>query len=294
MKLSTGFGAVAVAGLALWLGRPAPAPGHEAWRDTARRMDLRWAGLAEEGRPLDAELPIRERWEACMPLARAVTDCPDVLAAALEVPPPDAARGYALVQAIGAPAFRAGRDPGERALHLVGWGPPPLPTVETLQAWAVATATMLGGSGDGTASVAGLEQVRRQLLALCGDCAPATGDIQPPDPLASAALDGERLARQADPDLESASPLAQVVARVRRQEPLPPEVWQTPGLCGMAALELARAGRGLDEILDAAVHGPTESDRLAALHAALRLADPESWEPGEARERATRLAEVAG
>lgn len=103
----------------------------------------------------------------------------------------------------------------------------------------------------------------------------------------SASLDADLSAlRGAD----AVTPAGRALREARRGQ-LAPEVWAEPGLCGLAALELGRTGRSeaLPSLLEAAAQGPSATDRLMALYAATRLAPPERWPPGAARERALTL-----
>jgi hypothetical protein len=86
------------------------------------------------------------------------------------------------------------------------------------------------------------------------------------------------------------------VAAVRMGQPVPERAWSAPGHCGMAALELARAGRTdqLPRLLEASVRGPSALDRIAALHAAMQLEPPGRWPEGPARSRAEAVVQVLG
>lgn len=114
-------------------------------------------------------------------------------------------------------------------------------------------------------AIASQERLRTLLEAACGACAPAAG---PPDfsvPL-SAGVVGERLARSAAAGSDPLPPVGALVAALRRGEDV--DVWDEPGLAGLAVLELARLGRadrGLFERI--AADGPTPADRAAAAYA---------------------------
>jgi hypothetical protein len=221
-------------------------------------------------------------------------------------PPVDPEDGRALVARLG-PERLVGSP--ELAPLVVAWyagvDPAGLDR-ETLSLVAVSTARLLGARDDPRRSpaelaeeaLAGLELVRGALERRCGDCAPAPGALPPvsPDVGESAAIQGERIARAASPELEQASELGSLVGDIRRGEPVPDRVWERAGFCGMAALELGRAGDegALPALLRAAEDGPTAMDRLAALYGAASLVDAASWPEGPARERATALGWVQG
>ncbi len=111
----------------------------------------------------------------------------------------------------------------------------------------------------------------------------------------STSVSAERLARGGPGTIDHGAPRGALAAAIRRGEPVPPDTWSTAGLSGLAALEVARAGRtgDLDAVLELAVSGPTSSDRLAGLWAAMALAPPERWEAPEARARAEVLQGAA-
>ena len=69
------------------------------------------------------------------------------------------------------------------------------------------------------------------------------------------------------------SPLTHVVIRVRDGGSPTPEEWQMRGVAGMAALELARAGRvdSIPVLLARAETAPSRADRIACLWAARQL-----------------------
>jgi hypothetical protein len=107
---------------------------------------------------------------------------------------------------------------------------------------------------------------------------------------------GERIVRSGAPTAEPATELGALVAAIRRGTEPPAVTWEQTGFCGMAALELARAGRKdqLDALLHASVHGPSAMDRLAALYAAALLVPADRWPAGAARERAAQVGLVQG
>jgi len=171
---------------------------------------------------------------------------------------------------------------------------------------AAATARLLGSEegaehsllGFASQSAAGLEDIRRALEARCGGCAPEPG-VLPATTIPGGlppSIQGERraLGRAEPPD--PVEPLAELVAAVRTGQPVPEQAWSTPGHCGMAALELARAGRTdqLHELLELSVDGPSALDRIVALHAAMQLEAPASWPEGLAKERALAVVQELG
>ncbi len=104
-----------------------------------------------------------------------------------------------------------------------------------------------------------------------------------------------RLLRGGPGTQDHAAPRGALVAGIRAGEAIDPATWKKPGLSGLAALEVGRAGRleDLDAVLALSVTGPTPADRLAGLWAGLLLAPPETWANSEARDRATALQGAA-
>lgn len=234
--------------------------------------------------------------QASQVAARQGTPSGTQAAALLSFPPAEPASGRALTAALGPERLL---DARHLAPLVVAWyagvAPASLdrPTALLL---AASTARVLGSeegvrysvSGFAEQSLAGLESLRAALEARCGDCAPPPGALPTAELPLPPSLRGERVARSASPQATADSELGQLVASVRRGGQVPAETWQRAGFCGMAALELARAGRveALDSLLEAAVSGPTAMDRIAALHAAMSLEEPDTWPEGPARERA--------
>jgi hypothetical protein len=127
---------------------------------------------------------------------------------------------------------------------------------------------------------------RYELLHRCGDCAPPTTPLPPVhdlmsvthlrvDPLGapSTAIAVEREQRAVLASPIEGSPLTQMVTRVRSGGSPTPEEWQMRGVAGMAALELARAGRrdSVPVLLARAENAPSRTDRIACLWAARQL-----------------------
>jgi len=276
--------------------RQAPA---EAFSSAELRMQARWAGRPEPGgaEPALAGFPNRATWDACQaePLAEG---CDEVLRAMIAFPPIDAAQGHALVTALGAKRFLEG--PPHRAPLVVSWGAgASLRSLDrdNLLVLAAATATLLGseivasdddprlpGPDD---AVAGLERLRQALHMTCLDCAPPPAPLPAPrNPEVSASLAGERIVRSGTEAPDVAPPLGAVVAASRGTGAHPMATWVTPGLAGLAALEMARAGdsAAIPHLLAQGVRGPDAPDRVAALYAAAVLMQT----PGEATGWATK------
>lgn len=219
----------------------------------------------------------------------------------LAFPPSDPGAGRAVVTALGPARLLEARH---LAPLVVAWyaGEDRASMDEpTLLLLAASTARLLGSEegasysvdGFARASLAGLESLRSALVSRCGGCAPTPGPLPPaalPGGLPPSVL-GERMARSADPEALPSEPLAALVGCLRQGNPAPPAAWELPGHAGMAALELGRAGRTdqLGHLLEASVSGPSALDRIAALHAAMWLEDPETWPEGLARERGLAL-----
>lgn len=286
---------LAVAGLVVALGvswtrdateRKRQAWVGEAWVDAAEQMELRWHGDATQlERPQLGWFPQHEQWAACVDVQpdtitlRDGERC-DMPRLALRLfPPRDAERGAQLATAAGLSlaeettlrphvmSWFAGRDADELAY-------------EPLLLWALAEADALGLRGAEQADAeaqaleraAALERFRSALDETCGSCAPA--------PAAPEAVAQPTLVRTAELALRGTTPLESddarrdVVVAVREQRPVPDGAWTTPGLAGLAALELGRrdAPGDLELVLAAIADGPSAPDRLAALYAADRLA----------------------
>jgi hypothetical protein len=220
-------------------------------------------------------------------------------ASVLAFPPADPTAGRALIATLGPARLLEARH---LAPLVVAWyaGADPVTLDEpTLLLLAASTARVLGSeegathsaSGFARASLAGLEPLRAALAARCPECVP------PPAPLPSAQLElppslqGERVARSASTEASAESELGMLVGALRRGEAPPDDALSRAGYCGMTALELGRAGRvdQLEWLLEASERCPSALDRLAALHAALWLVQPESWPAGPARERGLAL-----
>jgi hypothetical protein len=124
---------------------------------------------------------------------------------------------------------------------------------------------------------------RYTLLQRCGGCAPRASPLpivremwtpttmgRNPLNSRSATLAAERLRRSVLTLTQEQVPLTTMMARIRDGDKPSVTEWNTRGLAGMAALELAMAQRteSLPEVLDCARRGPSRTDRIAALWAA--------------------------
>ncbi|GEM_PF-2185784 len=250
------------------------------WVDAAERMQARWAGTSEpDGAARLGWFPTRKGWEACLALTAdtvAFTDdesCePSALAARL-FPPTGAVTGRALMRGEGL----ALSDEVTLLPVVLSWNAglhPASQPREVQLLWASAEAAALGlplAEGDSEAraleSAAVLTRFRTGLEEQCGACAP---DAQPPtfDPRAPVAARAELLVRSGT-RAATEDPLAAVVETIRTRGTLDDAVWSTPGLAGLAALELGRRGHPADgDLLRAAAEtGPAAADRLAARYA---------------------------
>ncbi len=279
----------------------------EAWVAAAEQMDLRWqSDTTQLERPQLGWFPQHQQWAACVevsPEGVTVGDgerC-DMPRLALRLfPPRDAARGAELAEAAG---LQLAEETTVRP-HLLSWNAGRDPSdlsYEALLLWALAEGDALGLRGDERADAeaqaleraAALSRFRDGLARTCGDCAP--------DPAAPAAIAQPTLVRTAELALRGTVPLdtddarRDVVVAVRQGRSVPQEAWTTPGLAGLAALELGRraADDDLRLVLVAIEDGPSAPDRLAALFAADRLADDpldDAWTGAAARGAETLAA----
>jgi hypothetical protein len=131
--------------------------------------------------------------------------------------------------------------------------------------------------------VGSLQPWRFVLRQRCGDCAPRSSPLpivremwtpatmnSHPINSRSATLATERLRRSVVALIDERVPMTSMMVRIRRGKAPTVAEWNTRGLAGMAALELAMASRSelLPEVLDCARRGPSRTDRIAALWAA--------------------------
>ncbi|MCP4804964.1 MAG: hypothetical protein GY913_16870 [Proteobacteria bacterium] len=231
------------------------------WLDVAERAEARWAGEAEDGEPLLDGYPDRAEWDACVDQLR-TPGCEGVRRAAVFFPGRDAD--------IDAFWFEgpSGRD---------AWAfEQPVTSRDGARVRAGAVASLLGSPRYDLEPAAWSERALAGQMDLREAWAPEIEPLPfiettaefPPDSVPAFA---ERMVRSGVD--EPASELALVAARIRRGDPISADLADQPGVAGLAALELARAGR--DEALPlverVAVYGPTSSDRLAGLYALERL-----------------------
>jgi hypothetical protein len=277
----------------------------QAARADEARVTLARLGLTE---PLPGTPPPPEL-EACLPhdtpedlaFALRAGRCPALETLLATYPPAEPATGRALMAAVSPRTFLTVTAPAPLVLAWYAGQDPGALREHELLVLASATARLLGsGEADrerpeafARRALAGLRALRDPFEERCGACAPSAGPL----PAASApggipaSVEGERIRRSSAPGREPASPLGALVGAIRLGE-VPRDIpWAQAGRCGMAALELARAGRieALPEILAAAATGPTPMDRLATLWAAATLSDPATWPAGAARARARTL-----
>jgi hypothetical protein len=304
IRMITALGLLGAIGFAAWRGpkttqaRQAPA---EAFSRAELRMQARWAGQPDPigGPSALLGFPDRATWDACRAtqgsrdMAPGLDmDCSSVVRAMIAFPPIDGRTGRALVSELGAQRFLEG--PPHRAPVVVSWSaniPIRFLDRDNLLVLAAATATLLGSevvaSNDDPIlpgpddAVAGLSRLRAAMRESCMDCAPPPAPLPAPRmPDVSAILAGERMVRAELVVPDVAAPLGAIVAASRGTGRHPTGTWMTPGLAGLAALELARVRdpAAIPHLLAQGVRGPEAADRVAALYAAATLMRA----PGEA------------
>ena len=160
---------------------------------------------------------------------------------------------------------------------------------------SVSTATFLGAQlpddpvAFGLASqqvIAGLSPWRQRLADACGTCAPAAQPFPSSIAYRVAGSQGinargaigvsigvEQYRRTAAPIPVSASPMIAMVKRIRNGGVPTEDEWRTPGLSGMAALELALRGDSsfANSFLELGRTGPSRSDKIAGFWAAKQV-----------------------
>ena len=134
--------------------------------------------------------------------------------------------------------------------------------------------------------VGGLNPWREAMAQRCGDCAPPAAPFPAPAepmggdgqglnarPTTGISITVERYRRTVIPMLGKPSRMAAMVKRIREGGAPTAQEWATPGLAGMAALELGARGdrRWTTTLLQAAKTGPSGTDQIAALWAARLL-----------------------
>lgn len=131
--------------------------------------------------------------------------------------------------------------------------------------------------------LAGLEPWRTVMVQQCGDCAPFARAFPAPDEPATTPqngmdargatginIDAERRRRSASAYNNPANAMTAMVMQLRAGELPNQNHWSTPGLAGMAALELAVMERKdlTESLLHSGMTGPSGTDQIAALWAA--------------------------
>jgi len=284
-------------GTALANSRLARAEAAEAARlgafvDALERSRARAVGAPESGTPLLAGFPERAAWQRCQDRLTD-PDCADSRRAALGFPPSEPAAGRALLAQLGLDGWAQG--PASPAALVVGWGTDEL-TADGQQLLALSLATLLGSPPPPGPLVDAAARAA-QAVAVPG-APPPTRPFPPParpDEVTSTSVSAERLARGGPGTPDHGAPRGALAAAIRAGEPIPDATWAEPGLSGLAALEVGRAGRrgDLDAVLALSVSGPTSADRLAGLWAALSLAPVDAWSHPEAQARARTLQGAA-
>lgn len=160
---------------------------------------------------------------------------------------------------------------------------------------AISTAALLGVEVDddpqtfqmlGEQIQASLNPWHQAMIQRCGDCAPPSAPLPAPltpmdassqdlDPQGTTGISigVERRRRSAMPLLSTATPMTAMVHRIREGGLPTSAEWATPGLAGMAALELGVHGRTdvIPALMSVATDGPSSTDQIAALWAARML-----------------------
>ena len=134
--------------------------------------------------------------------------------------------------------------------------------------------------------VGSLNPWREAMAQRCGDCAPPAMPFPAPaEPLSAGdralkprnttgvSIGVEQRRRTVVPMLHRPTPMQAMVIRLRTGGAPTAAEWATPGLAGMAALELSARGdrRWIPPLLQAAQTGPSGTDQIAALWAARNL-----------------------
>jgi len=138
----------------------------------------------------------------------------------------------------------------------------------------------------GNQIVGSLNPWRDAMARRCGDCAPPAMPFPAPGEAMSTGVGAlkardttgvsigvERHRRTVVPMLNRPTPMQALVIRLREGGAPTAAEWATPGLAGMAALELSARGdkRWIPTLLQAAQTGPSGTDQIAALWAARNL-----------------------
>lgn len=261
------------------------------WVDAAERADARWKGHDETGQATLPGFPTREQWDRCGDRAARDPTCAGVWATMNRFLPSGADAGFTLVEQAGAEAMLENGERTARALYAVAWGSAGLNrSQEGLAAVALGTAHLLGSPANRQEAISGIETFRDAVNQSCR-CAPPAGPLRRSLwPVAGTTRGAERVVRAPVPDHDPNPLLAPMIA-ARSGDTVDAAWWNEPGIAGMLALELGRAGRTdqLPDLVEASVSGPTGADRMAALWGARRLAPVELWAHPEAEARARAI-----
>ena len=157
---------------------------------------------------------------------------------------------------------------------------------------SIATASLLGVELDDDPDnfkaieeqiLASLNPWHEEMMRRCGDCVPPSAPFPAPETSMVSAAQGlvprgttgisiaaERHRRSAKPLPAPPTPMAAMVHRIRDGGAPTSSEWSTPGLAGMAALEIGAQQRKdlIPALLSLAATGPSSTDQIAALWAA--------------------------
>ncbi len=255
----------------------------EAFRDASERIDARAAGTHEPaGAPLLEGFPDAAAWEGCQGVALETPACATTRHALAVMPIPSPSVGPGWLVRLGLQPWLAG--PSGRHVAAAAWGVragPLAPAAVDAGAWSTALLLDVPPAPPGTEATAARDAAlallgwRERLGQACLACVTGPGAL-PPGTVTlepSAALLAERSARSLLPVHDDASATTRLIAELRRGAPVPDEAWNRVGHAGLAALELARAGRteAVPQLLTLASDGPSGLDRVAGLYALARL-----------------------
>ena len=232
------------------------------WLDVAERAEARWADQAEPtGEPLLSGYPTRDEWDGCIDQLRS-PGCEGVRRAAVFFPGPDAGLDEFWYE-----------GPGQQD----AWAfEQPVTSRVGAHVRAGAVASILGSPRHDQPADEWTMRALQGQAELRERWAPEMPEMPfieftAGPPSESMTAFAERSARSGFIE-QDAPVLAVLAAEIRLGRPAP-NVADVPGMAGLLALELARAGRVQDaELVDqVAVFGPSATDRLAGLYARERL-----------------------
>lgn len=266
------------------------------WAQRFETMQQRYRGKPDSDTLADAGFPSRAQWDRCVAdqtpaaIADAVADesCAQVVAWMVRMPPVSPTQGLSLVAALAAQpgrwfGARAGQEP--LVVSWVAQTPEAALPTEAIPIVAASFHGVLGSPVDQArvgeavrASLRGLRRWRGLMATRCGDCAPSPSALPVPDTKRSEMsidIAAERIHRASVSNREPASAPVQLAAKIRAGGDPTETEWAQPGLAGVAAFELLRARRKdmIDTLLRTSAVGPSASDRLAALYAAIELSE---------------------